>query len=102
MNAAEIKTACKIYNADYPESFAEIDAGSPVVIARYSRKTGSQVTLFTAFIAVRFGDTLIGARAPELKEVRGRISGSYGDIAYRFARQYVSDSIPVEVVPGLV
>ena len=102
MNAAEIKTACKLYNSDFPECFAEIDAGTPVVVATYGAKQGSQWTRFTAFVAVRFGDKLIGAGAPAVKEVHGRIGGKYGDIASKFARQQVASEVPVEIVPGLV
>ena len=102
MNATEIKNACKLYNAEFPESFAEIDAGTPVVIATYGAKQGSRSTRFTAFAAVRFGDKIIGAGAPVVAEVCGRIRGTYRDAAVRFARQHVAGDVAVEVAPGLV
>jgi hypothetical protein len=99
MNATQIKEACKTYNAEYPECFSEIDAGTPVVIATYGSKQGSRWTRFTAFVGVRCGDKMIGAGVPAVKEITGRVArGTYGDIAAKFASQFVSSDVAIEVV----
>jgi hypothetical protein len=102
MNAAQIKEACKTYNAEYPECVTDVEAGCPQVRVTYGAKQGSRFVNFTVTAGV-YRNGFIAAHDPIVHQVPHRdrrvaFSGCIAKYAERLGKQHGGNTIPVIVI----
>jgi hypothetical protein len=104
MNTDEIKQAANLYNSEYPEAAAEIEAGEAVIrlIACYADNYGRQVRFIFEPGVVAPDGGFIGAGLgwnTTHRSLDGRL-GPDDQARRRFARMIRESTVPVEVRRG--
>jgi hypothetical protein len=102
MNAERIKESCKLYNAEFPECVADVEAGVPQVRVTYGAKQGSRFVNFTVTAGVCCNG-FIAAHDPIVHQVPHRdrrvaFSGCIAKYAERLGKQHGNNAIQVVVV----
>lgn len=99
MTAEQITAAARVYNAEFPEAAAEIEAGTPMlsIYADTDAKAGRSMRIVADFGVVAPDGGWIAAGDPTVIQMRTPWNGKLQDIAARRVRQELGGkpSVPV-------